>query len=68
MNRPTSKYYKRSRRVKWSNPIVVWLLVFLTIMIMVPIQAAEEPAEPETVEVQQVEETEATEPADFDNE
>lgn len=57
MNRPNSKYYKRNRRVKWSNPLLVWLFVLVTALIMVPIQAAEEPTEAETVEVQEVEET-----------
>ena len=42
MNRPTSKHYKRHKRVKRSNPLFVWLFVLMIILIMVPIQAAED--------------------------
>lgn len=59
MNRPNTKNYRRNRRAKWNNSLLVWLFVFLATLIMVPIQAVdEEPSKKETAQVEEVEETE----------
>lgn len=42
MNRPNSKRYRKDRRAKRSNPLLVWLLALLAFLIMVPIQAADQ--------------------------
>lgn len=58
-NRPNTKGYRRNRRAKWSNPLLVWLFVFLTMLIMVPIQAiGDDRPEPEQTEQIQQAETE----------
>lgn len=65
INRPNTKKYRRNRRAKWSNPIFVWLFVFLAMLIMVPIQAVgDDKPEPQQVQQSQLpEETTPEEPA-----
>lgn len=61
INRPNTKGYRRNRRAKWSNPLFVWLFVFLTMLIMIPIQAADhKPDPPKEEQIQQVETVEET--------
>lgn len=61
-NRPNTKGYRRDRRARWSDPLLVWLFVFLTMLIMVPIQAVgdDRPEPQQTEQIQQEETVEET--------
>lgn len=59
-NRPNTKGYRRDRRAKWNNPLLVWLFVFLTMLIMIPIQAVGDDR-PEPQQAEQIQQTETEE-------